>query len=207
MNSPASGPFDACGQPWPMVFDLMWEAYCAGTIPVGAVVAAENGTVVARGRNRIFTGAVEGQIGGTRLGHAEINALIALSSERKYPELTLYASLEPCHLCLAAATMARIGAVRYAGADPYAGAVGKLLPSEFTQQNPLRVEGPLPGLAGLFPELLHLRHMLWRLPGGSGVAAHYRRERPDFVGISMRIPAPPQATTLSDALSRIDGVA
>lgn len=181
----------------------MWEAYLAGTIPVGAVVADEHGAIVSRGRNRIFTTPADGQLGATRLAHAEINALVALSSERHYPELTVYASLEPCHLCLSAATMARVGAVRYAGADPYAGAVGKLLPSEFMQLNPLRVDGPLPGLVGLFPELLHLRHMLWRLPGGSGVEAHYRRERNDLVGLSLQIPAPPDATTLGDALARV----
>jgi tRNA(Arg) A34 adenosine deaminase TadA len=36
---------------WDEVFALMWEAYVAGTIPVGAVVLDESGTVVTRGRN------------------------------------------------------------------------------------------------------------------------------------------------------------
>jgi len=40
--------------PWPEVFSLMWEAYVAGSVPVGAVVADETGKVVSRGRNRIF---------------------------------------------------------------------------------------------------------------------------------------------------------
>ena len=40
--------------PWPEVFELMWDAYLAGTIPVGAVVTDEAGEVAARGRNRIF---------------------------------------------------------------------------------------------------------------------------------------------------------
>lgn len=189
--------------PWPDVFELMWEAYLAGTIPVGAVVADEDGAIVSRGRNRIFTEPAVGQLGRTRLGHAEVNALIALSSDRKYPELTLYSSLEPCHLCLAAATMSQIGAVRYAGADPYAGAVGKLLESEFTRQHPLRVDGPLSGTASLLPELLHLRHMLWRVPDSAGFVPFYRRVKPDFVEAALRIPAPPDATTLGDAFARI----
>lgn len=33
----------------------MWEAYVAGTIAVGAVVADDLGTIVSRKRNRIFT--------------------------------------------------------------------------------------------------------------------------------------------------------
>lgn len=39
---------------WRAVLELAWEAYLAGTIPVGAVVADADGRVVARGRNRIF---------------------------------------------------------------------------------------------------------------------------------------------------------
>ena len=183
----------------------MWEAYLARTIPVGAVVADDQGTIVSRARNRIFTAPLEAQIGGTRLGHAEINALVALTSERHYPELTVYASLEPCHLCLAAATMSRVGAVRYAGSDPYAGAVGRLMPNPFMEQYPLRVEGPLPGLAGLLPELLHVRHMLWRVPEGKGLVPFYRRTRPEFLEVALRIPAPPDASTLEDAVARVAG--
>jgi tRNA(Arg) A34 adenosine deaminase TadA len=40
--------------PWVDVFVLMWEAYQAGTIPAGAVIADETGRAVARGRTRIF---------------------------------------------------------------------------------------------------------------------------------------------------------
>jgi len=188
--------------PWLEVFELMWEAYLAGTIPVGAVVAAPDGGVAARGRNRIFDAAHEGQLAGTRLGHAEINALVGLDCERTHEELTLYTALEPCHLCLAAATTARVGAVRYAGEDPFGGAVGKLLPSEDMRRHPLVIEGPLPGAAGLLPELLHLRHMLWRVPD-SNVAALYQRERPELFARALDIPAPPEATTLAAALALI----
>ena len=183
----------------------MWEAYVAGTIPVGAVVADDHGTIVSRGRNRIFTTPLDAQLGGTRLGHAELNALIALSSERHYPELTVFASLEPCHLCLAAATMSRVGGLRYGAADPYAGAVGRLLPNPFLEQYPLRVEGPLSGVAGLFPELLHVRHMLWRVPDGRGLVPFYRRTRPGLLELASRIPAPPEATSLDDAVARVAG--
>ncbi len=181
----------------------MWEAYLAGTIPVGAVVADDRGAIVSRGRNRIFTPPADGQLGGTRLAHAEINALLSLSSQRRYPELTLYTALEPCHLCLSATTSARVGAVRYAAADPYAGAVGKLVASQDMLIHPLRIEGPLEGAAGLFPEMLHLRHMLWRVPDGLGMVPFYRRSRPELLDIALRIQAPPDATTLGDALARM----
>src|SRR5919108_5522532 len=115
--------WDRLPVPWPEVFSLMWEAYVVGTIPVGAVVVNEAGELVSRGRNRIFDDARGGHLGRSRLAHAELNALVTLSSERTYEGFTLYTALEPCHLCLSAAISVRIGSLRYAAADPYGGAV------------------------------------------------------------------------------------
>ena len=142
----------------------MWEAYLAGTIPVGAVVVDETGEVVSRARNRTFDDPRDGHLGGSRLAHAELNALVALTSERTYEGFTLYTTLEPCHLCLSAAISVRIGSLRYAAPDPQAGAVGKLVPSRDHEAHPLNVEGPLPGAPGRLAELLHLAHCLWRSP-------------------------------------------
>src|SRR2546421_9973445 len=99
----------------------MWEAYTAGTIPVGAVVADEAGAIVARGRTRIFDESGARGLGRSRLAHAEINALTELDSGRTSTGYTLYTALEPCHLCLSAAIAVRVGRVRYAAADPYGG--------------------------------------------------------------------------------------
>jgi tRNA(adenine34) deaminase len=79
--------------PWPHVFELMWEAYVVGTNPVGAVVAARDGSIGAHGRNRIFDRPHSGQLARTRLAHAEINALLGLSAEQTYPELTLHSAV------------------------------------------------------------------------------------------------------------------
>src|SRR5687767_3950476 len=98
--------------PWDEVLRLMWEAYRALTIPVGALVVDETGTVVSRGRNRIFGTPSGLELGGTRLAHAEVNALVRLPSSDTYERLTLYSALEPCHLCLSAAIAVRIGTVR-----------------------------------------------------------------------------------------------
>ena len=40
---------DEFAVPWPEVFSLMWEAYLAGTIPVGAVVVDATGKSFAAG--------------------------------------------------------------------------------------------------------------------------------------------------------------
>lgn len=193
---------DLLPAPWRETFELMWEAYVAGTIPVGAVVAGVDDVVVSRGRNRIFGDRVAEHLGGTRLAHAEINALVGLSSDAVYEGLTLYTALEPCHLCLAAATTARVGRVTYAGADRYGGAVGMLLPSEDMLAHPIVVEGPRSGVTGLLPELLHLRHMLWRVPG-SNVARIYRDAAPELIERALQLPSPDEASTLDEAFAAI----
>lgn len=181
--------------PWIDVFVLMWEAYRAGTIPVGAVIADETGRVVARGRNRIFDAADGQQVGETRLAHAGINALLPLSSERTYEGWTLYSALEPCHMCLSAAFSARIGAVSYAARDSYGGAVGRLVPSRDHDAHPVRVEGPLDGPAGLLPELLLIAHCLRRRSEGD-VARFYGEQHPELVAAAKRLPAPDEPGTL-----------
>lgn len=166
--------------PWNDVFRLMKEAYDAGTIPVGAVVTDGSGAVVARGRNRIFDTAVDGELGASRLAHAEINALLGLSSDRTYESHTLYTALEPCHLCLSAAYSVRIGTVRFAARDRYGGAIGRLLPSADHQAHPLTIEGPLPGEPGELPELLLVAFFLWRRPDGD-VIRFFERQDPELV--------------------------
>src|SRR5262245_54726646 len=172
----------------------MWEAYVAGTIPVGAVVTDESGRVVARGRNRIFDAPGEDRLGGSRLAHAEMNALLALSSEQTYENWTLWTALEPCHLCLSAAYSARIGSVRFASRDSYGGAVGKLVPSEDHAAHPVHIEGPLEGTAGVLPELLLVAHCLWRRSEGD-VARFYREHDPQLVEAAEELPTPDETST------------
>jgi tRNA(Arg) A34 adenosine deaminase TadA len=166
--------------PWDTVFELMWEAYDAGTVPVGAVVTDEAGAIVARGRNRIFDEPVAGELGASRLAHAEINALSALSSDRTYEGWTLWSALEPCHLCLSAAHAVRLGTVRFAGRDRYGGATGKLVPSADHVAHPLTIEGPLDGEQGRLPELLLVALFLWRRPEGD-VVRFYEQHDPELV--------------------------
>jgi tRNA(Arg) A34 adenosine deaminase TadA len=166
-----------------------------GTIPVGAVVTDGPGRVVARGRNRIFDVPGDGALGGSRLAHAEINALLALSSAETYEGWTLYSALEPCHACLASAFAVRIGTLSYAARDAYGGAVGKLLPSRDHLAHPLRVVGPLDGPAGVVPEVLLVAHFLWRRPEGD-VVRFYEEHRPELVALARDLPAPDVGGTL-----------
>ena len=181
----------------------MWESYLAGTIPVGAVIVDEAGHVVSSGRNRIFDDPRDGQVGRTRLAHAELNALTALTSKRTYEGFTLYSALEPCHMCLSAAIAVRVGSLRYAASDPYGGAVGKLVASHDHEAHPLSIEGPLAGAPGRLPELLLVAHFLWRVPSGS-VTSFYQTARPDVIAGAEALPAPDSGATLADAVAALD---
>lgn len=90
-----------------------------GEVPVGAVVAGPDGTVLAAAGNR------------TRelndpTAHAELLAIraacAALGSERLIG-CDLYVTLEPCAMCAAAISFARLRRLYYGAADPKGGGV------------------------------------------------------------------------------------
>ena len=93
-------------------------AAAEGEVPVGCVVVSDGG-VVARTRNRTI---------GDRdpTAHAELVAIrqaaAALGSER-LTECDLYVTLEPCTMCAAALSFARIRRLYYGASDPKGGAV------------------------------------------------------------------------------------
>lgn len=93
-------------------------ASAAGEVPVGCVVVRD-GAVVARAGNRTLADRDPS-------AHAELLALRAaaarLGSER-LAGCDLYVTLEPCTMCAAAISFARIRRLYYGAADPKGGAV------------------------------------------------------------------------------------
>jgi tRNA(adenine34) deaminase len=89
-----------------------------GEVPVGAVVV-KDGKVVGRGYNSPISS-------GDPTAHAEIRALRdaagALANYRLVG-CTLYVTLEPCAMCAAAISFARIRRLYYGAPDPKGGAV------------------------------------------------------------------------------------
>jgi tRNA(Arg) A34 adenosine deaminase TadA len=89
-----------------------------GEVPVGAVVV-RNGAIIARAGNRTRELA-------DPTAHAEMLAIReacrGLASER-LTGASLYVTLEPCTMCAAAISHARIGRLYYGAADPKGGAV------------------------------------------------------------------------------------
>ena len=92
-----------------------------GEVPVGAVIVSPGGEVIARAGNR------------TRelndpTAHAEvlaIRAACAAAGSDRLPGHDLYVTLEPCPMCAAAISFARIGRLYYGAADPKSGGVAQ----------------------------------------------------------------------------------
>lgn len=148
--------------PWRVAFEQAWEAFVAGSVPVGAAVTGPDGDVVVAGRSRSYeTQAPRDQIAGTYLAHAEINALIQLPRS-DYWDHVLYTTLEPCLLCSAALTHSHIGVVRYAALDPLWTGLERLpeLNPHVERRWPRRehaLDGPLSAWASLLPLIFYLR--------------------------------------------------
>ena len=92
-----------------------WEA---GEVPVGCVIVRD-GQVIARAGNRTI-------LDRDPTAHAELLAIrqaaATIGSER-LTDCDLYVTLEPCAMCAAAASFARIRRLYYGAADPKGGAV------------------------------------------------------------------------------------
>jgi tRNA(adenine34) deaminase len=93
-----------------------------GDVPIGAVVADEDGQVLARRHN-------EREVAADPTAHAELLALRDAAASRgawRLDGCTLVVTLEPCPMCAGAAVAARLAVVAFGPADPKAGALGSL---------------------------------------------------------------------------------
>ena len=94
-------------------------AAARGEVPVGAVIVAPSGEVVARAGN--LTREMNDPT-----AHAEILAIRAACAALGDERLTghdLYVTLEPCPMCAAAISFARIGRLYFGASDPKSGGV------------------------------------------------------------------------------------
>src|SRR3954469_12294880 len=85
-----------------------------GDVPIGAVVAGDDGALLAAAHN-------ERELRQDPTAHAEILALRAAAQALgswRVLEATLYVTLEPCAMCAGAIVLARVPRVVYGAADP-----------------------------------------------------------------------------------------
>ena len=99
---------------------LAIDAAAADEVPIGAVlVDRQSGKIVARGRNRT-------REKNDPTAHAEIEVIRALcniNGAQRIPGYDLYVTLEPCPMCAAAISYARIDHLYFGASDPKSGGV------------------------------------------------------------------------------------
>ncbi len=88
-------------------------------VPVGALVVAPSGDIIARAYNQPISL-------NDPTAHAEILALRQAAekiSNYRLPDHVLYVTLEPCVMCVGAMVQARLAKVVYGASDPKGGAI------------------------------------------------------------------------------------
>jgi len=154
---------DALAEAWDMALQLAWKGLTAQTTPVGAVVVTEAGEVLAAGRGRRYElSGPAGQLAGTSIAHAEVNALAQLPSSRHWCQSYLLTTLEPCGMCHGAAIQSRVAGIYFAGRDPYGGTAGLRFENPQARRQELLIDGPLPGPRGALAEIMHIAFLMSR---------------------------------------------
>jgi tRNA(Arg) A34 adenosine deaminase TadA len=106
-------------RPMGLALDEAIQARELGEVPIGAVVVGAAGEILASAGNRTLTSR-------DPTAHAELlairDACAKLGSERLI-DCDLYVTLEPCAMCAAAISFARIRRLYFGAADPKGGAV------------------------------------------------------------------------------------
>jgi tRNA(adenine34) deaminase len=104
--------------PMRRALELAADAAAAGDVPVGAVVT--------RGEEIVGEAANAMRGASDPTAHAEMQAIRAAAAALGAPRLdecTLWVTLEPCAMCAAAISLARIKALRFAAEDSKGGGV------------------------------------------------------------------------------------
>ena len=100
-------------------FEEARDAAARGEVPVGAVVVSARGEILARAGN-------ETEARNDPTAHAEMLVLREAAQKQGSPRLQdcdLYITLEPCAMCAAAISFARLRRVIFAAYDPKGGAI------------------------------------------------------------------------------------
>lgn len=180
-------------------FELAWDSFRAGDLGIGAVVDDGDGRILGEGGSGRAAA-------GSRLAHAEVEALGQLPVEHDGP-IHLTTTLEPCLMCRAAAVLAAVTSVRFAGPDVLWDEVELVVEHNDFVRSRWPAERAIGGRAAVLGSLLPLFRTRRRRPDHPFVAAHRRvapelvalSEHPDVVAVLTDAPA----IDLDDAVERL----
>lgn len=102
-----------------VALDEAQKAQLRGEVPVGAVIVAKNGKIIAKAGN-------ETRANNDPSAHAEILAIrraCKILGQERLTGYDLYVTLEPCTMCAGAISFARINKLVYGAQDVKGGAV------------------------------------------------------------------------------------
>ena len=105
--------------PMALAFGEAEKAGWRGEVPIGAVLVAGDGAVLAVGGNEV-------EARGDPTAHAEMLVLragAAALGQRQLDGCDLYVTLEPCPMCAAAIALARVRRLYFGAYDPKSGGV------------------------------------------------------------------------------------
>lgn len=106
-----------------IALSLAGEAFDAGEVPVGCVIADRDGRIIGRGRNRR-------EECGDATAHAEVEAIreaCAHTGDWRLDGCTLYVTLEPCPMCAGAIINSRLPVVVFGARDENTGSCGSVI--------------------------------------------------------------------------------
>jgi len=106
-----------------LALELAKEAFDAGEIPVGCVIADKDGKILG-------TGANTRERTRSALGHAELNAIAEAChtlGDWRLDGCTIYVTLEPCPMCTGAIINARIPCVVFGAREENFGSCGSVV--------------------------------------------------------------------------------
>lgn len=184
--------WDTLTTPWQHCIELAWEAYCGGSIPIGAAIYDAHGQLLSSGRNLLHEQPTPGSqtIAGHPLAHAEVNALLGLDFKAiEKHTCQVYTTVEPCPLCVGAICMAGLKTIHYASRDPWSGGTNLLNATPYMRWKQIRAHGPLerPVETAMFCLRLDFHWRSGTNPRFQHVLAAWEREVPETVYFAKRI--------------------
>ena len=146
-----------------MTFQLAWDAFQHGSIPIGAIITDQAGNVLSTGRNHLG----ETLVPNPRTAHAEALCVrnLDISKYRNFNHYHLYTTMEPCPMCIGVIVMGGIRNVHVAAKDRYCGALHYLEDDPFMKGKQVSVWMDAPEMGSV--QIVQQAYHEYRRSGGA----------------------------------------